>query len=553
MHLSRIIPDFAFGMCLAGARKKNLSPNISMSNHPIDTIQSSAHTVESKRDFWTRLDELCNPRRLAILAFLIGVVVMLLYKPFDRPEIGDPTIYDYVAQSILRGQLPYRDVIDIKTPGAQYLSALTIAVGSVFDVRDIFAIRALHVVLVGLLSVLIFLVTNVYLQSRVAAAIAVLIPLLREPIAKTFIGGTQPKLPMIIFGLLTLIMIAKDRPLAAGVFSMLSCLCWQPGLLFTGTAMLIFSRYFTSWRDLKALKVLAGAIIPLSLVLGYFYSKGALADLWAWTITYNYSVFGPEAGPTLGEAIKHIVMIVRRVFERDVLLVLLSIVGLLLFLVRRAGQRVKNGSALGSTELFRDAIVLPPLIYGVFMLINFQGPPDLIPIVPFVGIFASWALVWFASVLGQKAPVAGQTRLHASELVGAVVFAVILAVVFWRAGTFKLRGLKLRDQDAAVAQLRQDLQSDRIYVHGAVELLVLLNTPNLNPYVDFDWGKDNFAASMRGVSFQYLLDEMEVQAPKYVALTRLRKVYHRKELKRWVEERYQPVELWRKRSLYVRR
>jgi len=258
-------------------------------------------------------------------------------------------------------------------------------------------------------------------------------------------------------------------------------------------------------------------------------------------------------GATLGEAIKHIVMIVRRVFERDVLLVLLSIVGLLLFLVRRAGRRVKNGSALGSTELFRDAIVLPPLIYGVFMLINFQGPPDLIPIVPFVGIFASWALVWFASVLGQKAPVAGQTRLHASELVGAVVFAVILAVVFWRAGTFKLRGLKLRDQDAAVAQLRQDLQpSDRIYVHGAVELLVLLNTPNLNPYVDFDWGKDSFVASMRGVSFQYLLDEMEVQAPKYVALTRLRKVYHRKELKRWVEERYQPVELWRKRSLYVR-
>jgi hypothetical protein len=523
-----------------------------MSNHPIDPTPSSTHTVENK-DLWTRLDKICDARRLTLLAFLIGIVVMVLYKPFARPEVGDPTIYDYVAQSILRGQLPYRDVIDIKAPGAQYLSAAAIAVGRVFNVRDIFAIRAFQVILFGLLSVLTFLVANIYFQSRVAAAIAFLIPLLREPIAKTFIGGTQPKLPMIIFGLLTLLMIAKDKPLAAGAFSMLSCLCWQPGLMFTGTAILIFSRYFTSWRDSKALKVVTGAIIPLLLMLGYFYSKGALGDLWAWTITYNYSIFGPEAGPTLGNAIKHIVMISRRVFAREILIVLLSALGFLLFFFERARERVRGRGALESPDLFRDAIVFPPLIYSAFMLINFQGPPDLIPLFPFVGIFAGWLFVRFVRFVGKKAPVSKQSRPLANSFVGVGAAILILAIVFVRAGTFKLRGIKLQDQDSAIMQLAQDLKpGDKIYVHGAVEILVLLNKPNLNPYVDFDWGKDNFAASRRGLSFQHLLDEMEAQTPKYVALTRLKKVYHRKELKQWVDEHYQRVDLRPFKSLHVR-
>jgi len=525
-----------------------------MSKHPLDTPVPSTGLSENAADSWARFGPLWNARRLVLIAFLIGVIVMVFYKPFDRPEVRDPPIYDYVAQSILRGQLPYRDVIDIKGPGSQYLSAAAISVGRAFDVRDVFAIRALHVILVGLLSAITFLVANIYLSTRVASAIAFLIPLLREPIAKEFIGGTQPKLPMIIFGLLTLLMIAKDRPLAAGTFSMLSCLCWQPGLLFTGTAVLIFSRYFTSWRDMKVLKVLAGAIIPLAIVLGYFLSKGALGDLWAWTITYNYSVFGPEAGPALGTAINRIWVISRRVFEKEILVVLVGALGLALFLFERARERVRGRAALESPDLFRDAIVFPPLIYFAFMLINFQGPPDLIPLVPFVGIFAGWLVVRFGRLAGSIAPLRKLSQPFASEVLGVGVLVVAVAVVFVRAGKFELRGLKLQDQDAAMQLLRERLEpGDKIYIHGAVEVLVLLNTPNLNPYVDFDWGKDDFAASRRGVRFQDFINEMEAQAPKYVAISRLRKVYHRKELEQWVNEHYERLDLLKYKKLYVRK
>lgn len=522
-----------------------------MRKESIDATLDATQISQKRTVWWDRLDILCDNRRLALGVFLIGVIVMVLYKPFARPEVGDPTIYDYVAQSILRDDLPYRDTIDIKAPGSQYMSAAAIAVGRVFGVRDIFAIRTLHIILVGVVCAITFIISNVYFPSRLAALIAVLIPLLREPIAKLFIGGTQPKLPMIIFGLLTLLMIARDRPLWAGVFSMLSCLCWQPGLLFTGTAVLIFSRYLTSLRDLKAFKVIGGAAIPLLIVIGYFYSKGALGDLWTWTIKYNYSVFGPEAGPSLGNAIRHIVMISRRVFEKEILIVGLSVIGLALFLYERIRERFAKGG-LAKADLFRDAIVFPPLIYGAFMLINFQGPPDLIPLFPFVGIFAGWLIVRIVRAVGSLKPLRSHTL--ASSMLGIAVLAIILGVVFVRAGRFKLGGLKLQDQDASIQQLIGEFQTgDKIYVHGALEILVLMNKPNLNPYVDFDWGKDNFLAARRGVSFDQLLREMELQAPKYVAIARLRKVYHRTELEQWVNEHYRPLGLRHFRSLYVRK
>jgi len=513
-----------------------------------------ADNLEDQNDGWRRFGALWDARTLALLSCLISVVVMILYRPFARPEVGDPTIYDYIAQAILRGQIPYRDVVDIKGPGAPYLSAVAIFVGRVFGLRDIFAIRALHVLLVGLLSAVTFQVANAYLRSRAAAAMAVLIPLLREPIAKAFIGGTQPKLTMMIFGLLTLLMIAKDRPFVAGVFSMLSCLCWQPGLLFTGTAVLIFSRYLTSWRDLKALRVVAGAVFPLALVLGYFYSKGALGDLWAWTITYNYSVFGPEAGPTLGSALSHIWVMTRRVFEREILIVLLSVLGLFLFVFARVRDKVRGRAALVSPDLFKDAIVFPPLIYFAFTLINFQGPPDLIPFFPFVGIFAGWLVVRVGRAVGPRIPFKNLAPRLRGAIVGISAVFVIFAVVVVRAGKFQLRGFTLQDQEAAMQQLTQQLQpDDKIYVHGAVEILVLLNRPNLNPYVDFDWGKDNFAVWRRGISFREFIDEMEAAAPKYVSVTRLRKFQHREELEQWVNEHYERLPLLKFDKLYVRK
>jgi hypothetical protein len=475
-----------------------------------------------------RLARMFNPSALALGAFLLTVVVLLMYRPFTRTEGGDSALYNYISQCILRGQTPYRDAIDIKGPVSTHLCAMAMQVGKWFGVRDVFAGRAWHVVLAGLLAAAIYVVGELYLRSRLAALIAFLVPLMSDRWIGWMVDGGQPKLPMMLFGMLTLMLIARDKPFWSGFCSMLACLSWQPGLLFTGVAYLMFSRYLTDWRDRRALKVLIGAAVPLSIVLCYFYSRGALGDLWTWTITYNYSVFGPEAKRPLGDALNHLWQVMHRI---NIVFVWLGIAGLLIYTVERIREKFRGRDAIRSPDLFRDALLIPPLVYFVFSLINFQGGPDLIPFIPFIAIFSGCTLAKTANRLRGRTA----SRLTLNVMVAGLPLVVILALVGVRAARYTPEDPDFQSQDRAVQGLSKLLgPDDKIYIHGTVEILVLLNKPNANPYVDLDWGKDLFLAA-QGVR---LIDQLEAQAPRLVAISRLLQVYTRSELEEWVAKHY---------------
>ncbi len=331
----------------------------------------------------------------ALVVAAVGgtVLILMMYAPLRQAEGGDSAVYDYIAQSILRGQIPYRDVVDIKWPGGPYLSALAMAVGKAAGVRDVIAVRLFQIIVCGLLSLVTFLVAVRFLRSRAGATIACLFPLMNYRFAGWVVGGTQPKLLMILFGMLALLSVDADESFWGGFCSMLSCLCWQPGLLFTGVAFLAKSKYLTSWRDLRALKIAAGAAVPLAVLFCYFLLKGAFGDFWSWTVTYNYSVFGPEAVRTLPDALSRIWKIVSKIFEGDVPIVIFSAIGFLWLCVERIRIRFTATSSGALGERFEDAIVIAPLVYLAFCLINFQAGPDLIPLFPFIGLFAGWLLV----------------------------------------------------------------------------------------------------------------------------------------------------------------
>src|SRR5262249_29819757 len=50
-------------------------------------------------------------RQVVLFALALSVLVMIAHRPLIRSAGGDTTFYDYIAQSILRGQVPYRDVV----------------------------------------------------------------------------------------------------------------------------------------------------------------------------------------------------------------------------------------------------------------------------------------------------------------------------------------------------------------------------------------------------------------------------------------------------------
>ena len=492
-----------------------------------------------------------NARPLALALFAFGTGLMLLYKPFSQQESGDSAGYDYIAQCILRGQVPYRDVVDIKTPGSMYLSALAMTVGHLLGVRDIVAVRLFQALLVGILSVIIFAVARIYLRNVLAALIASVFPLLSYKFAEWTVVGTQPKLPMILFGVLSLLLIAKDKPFSAGVTSMLAFLCWQPGLMFTGVAVLMFSRYLTSWRDGRALKVVIGAVVPLAIVLAYFYSRGALDDFWAWTITFTYSVFRPETQRGFSQSLTHFGHVMLRIYGVDIVLIGLSMAGFLTYGVERARARL-NGQ--GRSDLYRDAILIPPVIYFAFCMINMQAGPDLIPFIPFIGMFAAWFLVQVGQFISRRT-----SRTAASIswdlLLPRTALMLMVFISLGRGAGYRIPlGFTLQDEDRQFRVISDLLgPNDKVYVHGSVELLVLLNRPNLNPYTFLNQGIDTFASARRSGDFSLILNEMESEQPKLVALSRLKTVASRDQLERWVNDHYQKLGSFQNGGVYLRK
>ncbi|MEK6325166.1 MAG: DolP-mannose mannosyltransferase [Acidobacteriota bacterium] len=500
-------------------------------------------TKQRGRAAWLAITQTGDTRALCVAVFLVSVAVMLLWRLFTQLEAGDSAIWDYIAQAILRGQAPYRDVVEIKGPASAYLSAIAMWLGKSAGLRDVIAVRFMQILLAGVLCTVTFLVVETYLRDRMAALIAGLFPLMSYHFVSWTEGGTQPKLTMILCGMLSLLMIAKDRPFWAGVCSMLSCLSWQPGLLFTGVAILIFSRYLTSWRDWRALKAALGAMIPLAVTVLYFYRVGALTDLWTWTVAFNFEVYAPEGIRNLSETLAHTWTVVIRVFDVDIIWIAIGLAGLLMFAAQRLKPKLSPSEALKSPDLYRDALVIVPIVYMGFCVINLQSGPDLIPLFPFIGIYAGWFIAELPRLLKC---VRASRRPSVSRLVEALPsFALLLvfAVAVFRAATYKLEEWTLRYQDEQLGVISGLLgPDDKIYVHGAVEILVLLNRPNLNPYLMWDHGKGSYIAAKKfGGSVNAMVDAIVVEKPKLVAVSRLKQRPEGIALERWLAAHYEEL------------
>jgi hypothetical protein len=76
----------------------------------------------------------------------------------------------------------------------------------------------------------------------------------------------------------------------------------------------------------------------------------------------------------------------------------------------------------------------------------------------------------------------------------------------------------------------------------------------MNPYIFLPLGKDDYIGSKSPGGFRDILDEMEAQAPKVIALSRLRTVTHRDDLLAWAEAHYVKIPLnFAHNSVYVRK
>src|SRR5262249_4025495 len=185
-------------------------------------MQAAGRTEHSRgladhlQRYWEYL--VSKPACLYGALFLITAALFAMYRPLEQRVGGDPAVYDYIAQCILRGQIPYRDVVDIKGPGSYYITAAAMWLGRWIGLRDVLADRVAHGLMLAMLLAAVFKVAIEYLDSWIAGVLACFFIVMSSAFMYWMALGAQPKLSMAIFGLLCLLMIKRNKPFWAGVF-----------------------------------------------------------------------------------------------------------------------------------------------------------------------------------------------------------------------------------------------------------------------------------------------------------------------------------------------
>ena len=488
-----------------------------------------------------RISAWLNNRLLVVVVIILAGIIYAQYRPFQQAEKGDRANWDYFAQVVARGGVPYRDVVNIKSPLSAYIGAAAIMVTRPFGVRDVDAIRLVCFAMLLLTAAMTFLVAYEFFGSRRIAFLSSLILIGVNQFGRANVAGIQPKIPMIIFGLITLWAIRKEHPFLAGLSGMLSALIWQPGLLFVGAAGLAFTNYLTRWRDRRLILLIAGAAVPLSIWLIYLWQAGALRDFYLWTIHFNYSVYASVEARSLKDFLGFLKRMLEVPFRQDRVYFVLAVLGFALVVIREIRTAVEHGRR----ELLRNAphhsILIAPAVYFVFCIVNVQGAADLFPLVPLMAVFSSvfiiWLVDWNESLLRRARPA------YFRQVYAAAVYAIICVLVFTLsvADAFYYRSprITLEKQDADVREIVGHLEpGDKVFVHGLTELLVLSRLENASRHFFLDRGKDVYLDQVEPGGFEGWFERLRAERPRIVALSRLNRVRRRKVFLDWVARDY---------------
>jgi len=488
------------------------------------------------------------------IVFLAAILVYSQSQFWKQPSSGDRANWDYFAQVIVRGGVPYKDVVNIKSPLSAYIGAAAIVVTKPFGLRDIFAIRITFLVLSALVAAFTFQLASEYLDNRIGIiSAAVMISCIA--FARYNSGGIQPKTPMILFGLLSLLALKRERPFLCGLFGMCSALCWQPGLLFVGAAWLGFSRYLTNWRDVKLARLLSGSLLPLIVLIFYFWAAGALKSFYLWNVDFPATVYAPHEARTPSNFFSHLIKLVNGPYKNTAPYFYIALGGLLIAIIREAIRILKAPKGYFVSAATSHALIISLLVYFGFCMIDIQGGPDLIPLLPFVAIFSAIGIMF---VVEQCAKLSQRVKpgLNRGLFERYAVLVIVVFMVYWHvtvAFYFERTFPTLADQEAAIQEVMRNFRpGDSIFAYGQTELLVLTGMSNASKYFLLDRGKARYLDKVEPGGFDGWLEEVKRQRPRLVAMERLGGDNDLKPLEGWVAEDYRPA-INRVFTCYVRK
>lgn len=215
------------------------------------------------------------------LLALAGVAVFVL-RGFEGPLSHDVALYAYSAQQLADGVPPYVSVLNRAGPLAHLVPGLGALAGEATGVDQLLAMR---VTLAGVAALGVwatYLLGRDVFASRAAGATAAATLLLFEGFVTYATTGPREKTTMVLFMVLALWLLCRQRWVGVGVAVALATLTWQGTFVPLAAAALVVAVAQPGPRaTLVALaRIAVGGLSVTALAVAAFLAAGALREFY---------------------------------------------------------------------------------------------------------------------------------------------------------------------------------------------------------------------------------------------------------------------------------
>src|SRR3954451_21371599 len=324
-----------------------------------------------------------------VVAFLIAVVLFTQFS-INGNFWRDEAIYAYGGQQLADGFPVYSGIFDPKPPLPTFLTALGALSARAVSKNDLTAMRAEFFVF-ALLTVIAVYVLGLWLwRSTLAALAGAVVFASFQGFAQDALAGPGAKTPGILLMVVSLALLVRRRWFLAGIAGSLAFLDWQPLGICAAAAVLgalLVSDPDNESRWKRGTRALGGVAIPLVATVLFLLIDGGLSRFIE--ASFTFPATGLRRGNvTLGGNIDTIVRVVNTHYGHTRVLfwagLVLLVAVLVAWLVRRT-DRVAAVVVLGTFAAFAAASVY-----------DFQGYPDLFPLLPYAAIGIGGAVAFAA-------------------------------------------------------------------------------------------------------------------------------------------------------------
>ncbi|MCW2966787.1 MAG: hypothetical protein JWM71_559 [Solirubrobacteraceae bacterium] len=420
------------------------------------------------------------PWALAVLALLLAVA---LYTRFSLSDLlsRDEAICAYGAQQWAHGVPFYTSIFDAKGPLSSALGGVAVWVASLIDFNDLTAIRLLFLAFACATAVGVYLLAARAWESQPAGIAAAVTFISFRGFAVDAMGGPDPKTPGVCFAVASMTLLLRRRWFTGGLMGGLALLVWQP---LGGYAVLaVLAAVLGSdagARTRSAVRAIAGVLTPIVVTFGYYLAAGSLTNLVDGMIVFPFT--GVERDPeTFGHRLSVITSTVNKYYGDTRVLLwggLVLLPALVAWQVARRHTSVKDPLVV--------AVAGTGLVVALFTASDFQGYPDVFPLLPYAALGIGGAVG-----LGVRAIPLGRARQVAAGV--GIAATAALAVLIWHDYSTAADSQRLtRDQQEIEAKRLSRLAGPggTIWTLGNPAVLVFLHRRNPSRFIYLNAGFD---------------------------------------------------------------